>query len=427
MVPSPLHHHAGAMTETPPEPPGSTTTRAEAGDDHPGDQPPGTGARPGVDTEHLRDYRSLRRDVDDRKIAGVCGGLARHLDIDPTLVRVVMVVLAIFGGAGLVLYAALWLFVPEQHTGSALIPVGEAARNAVVVVALVLAFLVALPAGLDGDGGVAVPLLVLAVILVAVLMSRDSATRSAQPRSSGPTAEGGTDHVASAATGDRGGHHTVAPAAPATPAAPSSRRAAARRGPVLVGFALASVALALGVLGLVDATGTSVPDAGYPALALAVVGAWLVVGSVLGRPGGLVLLGVLALLALGATSLVEPRFEGERELVVRPTSADRLDPSYDIPAGRAEIDLRGIRDLEALDGRTLDVDVNAGEIVLIVPEDLAVDLEAQVAGGGEISTPDVNRGGWGVDVDDTVRGDESRATIQADLQLGFGSIHVRSE
>jgi hypothetical protein len=181
------------------------------------------------------------------------------------------------------------------------------------------------------------------------------------------------------------------------------------------------------VLGLFDVNGASVPDAAYPALALAVVGAWLVVGSFFGRAGGLVLLGVAALIGLSIAQVAEPTFDGERELVVRPASAGELEPSYDVPAGRAEIDLRGISDLESLDGRTLSVDVNAGEIVLIVPDGLTVDLDAQVTAGGEISTPDGNRGGWGVDVDQRIGDDDGRATMQADLELDFGQIHVRSE
>lgn len=402
--------------------PSSGASTAEAG---PTQQRP-----PGVDTEHLRDYRALRRDPYDRKVAGVCGGLARHLDVDPTLVRVVLVVLTLFGGAGLLLYGALWLFVPEHGTESALVPVGESTRNVIVVVALVVALLIALPSGLDGDGGAFVGLLILAGLVAAVLLTRDSAHRGRAPSATPPppTTAARQAGAGPAWTSSPAGSHTPPPphGAPAGPS-PHGPRPARHRGPLLLGIAVASVALALGLLGVVDATGTSVPDAAYPALALAVIGAWLVVGSAFGRPGGLVLLGVLSLLALGATSLLEPRFEGERALVVRPSSADQLEPSYDIPAGSVEIDLRGIRDLEALDGRTLDVDVNAGEIVLVVPDGLAVDLDAEVAAGGEISTPDVTRGGWNFDLDRTVAGDDSRATIQADLQLGFGSIQVRSE
>ena len=42
------------------------------------------------------------------------GGLARHLDIDPIIVRVALVVLVFFGGSGLLLYGAMWLLVPEE-------------------------------------------------------------------------------------------------------------------------------------------------------------------------------------------------------------------------------------------------------------------------------------------------------------------------
>src|SRR4051812_12593227 len=52
--------------------------------------------------------RSFRRTADERVVAGVCGGIARTLDVDPTLVRLVFALLALAGGAGIVLYGALW-------------------------------------------------------------------------------------------------------------------------------------------------------------------------------------------------------------------------------------------------------------------------------------------------------------------------------
>ena len=55
----------------------------------------------------------LRRSTDDRVIGGVAAGLARWLGIDPVIVRVVLVVLAVFGGSGLVLYVIGWLFIPD--------------------------------------------------------------------------------------------------------------------------------------------------------------------------------------------------------------------------------------------------------------------------------------------------------------------------
>jgi phage shock protein C len=58
--------------------------------------------------------RKLYRSKTDRKVAGVCGGLAQYFNIDPTLIRVLFVVLAVLGGSGLVLYLALWIIVPNE-------------------------------------------------------------------------------------------------------------------------------------------------------------------------------------------------------------------------------------------------------------------------------------------------------------------------
>ena len=66
--------------------------------------------------DEIRDLGRLRRSPHDRKVAGVAGGLARHLDIDPIILRVAFVVLVFFGGAGLILYGACWLLVPEDGT-----------------------------------------------------------------------------------------------------------------------------------------------------------------------------------------------------------------------------------------------------------------------------------------------------------------------
>jgi signal transduction histidine kinase len=52
----------------------------------------------------------LRRSDDDRVVAGVCAGIAETLDVDPTLVRLVFAVLALAGGAGIVLYVAALLY-----------------------------------------------------------------------------------------------------------------------------------------------------------------------------------------------------------------------------------------------------------------------------------------------------------------------------
>ncbi|MBV8236366.1 MAG: PspC domain-containing protein, partial [Acidimicrobiia bacterium] len=60
------------------------------------------------------EQRRLYRSTDERIVAGVCGGLAEHLDIDVRAVRIAFAVLAFVGGSGLVLYAAFWAIVPQH-------------------------------------------------------------------------------------------------------------------------------------------------------------------------------------------------------------------------------------------------------------------------------------------------------------------------
>jgi phage shock protein PspC (stress-responsive transcriptional regulator) len=58
--------------------------------------------------------RALRRSADDRMLAGVAGGIARYLNADVTLVRVIIAALALFSGATVALYIAAWLLIPED-------------------------------------------------------------------------------------------------------------------------------------------------------------------------------------------------------------------------------------------------------------------------------------------------------------------------
>jgi phage shock protein C len=63
--------------------------------------------------------RRFIRSRDDRMIAGVCGGLAQYFGIDPTIVRVGAVALALAGGAGVPAYLAAWLFAPAAEPSAA--------------------------------------------------------------------------------------------------------------------------------------------------------------------------------------------------------------------------------------------------------------------------------------------------------------------
>ena len=66
----------------------------------------------------MSDVRApLRRSKSDRMIAGVMGGLARYFSIDPTLARVIFVVVSIASVAfpGIIVYLVLWVLIPEAN------------------------------------------------------------------------------------------------------------------------------------------------------------------------------------------------------------------------------------------------------------------------------------------------------------------------
>ncbi|MCJ7513500.1 MAG: PspC domain-containing protein [Anaerolineales bacterium] len=60
------------------------------------------------------EIRRLYRSRSERMFAGVCGGLGGYFDVDPTLVRVLFVVLALAGGPGLIAYLLLLILVPIE-------------------------------------------------------------------------------------------------------------------------------------------------------------------------------------------------------------------------------------------------------------------------------------------------------------------------
>jgi len=63
--------------------------------------------------------KRLERSRTERMIGGVCGGLAQYFGVDPTLVRALLVFVTLLGGAGVLLYAVLWVIMPLEAPPSA--------------------------------------------------------------------------------------------------------------------------------------------------------------------------------------------------------------------------------------------------------------------------------------------------------------------
>jgi phage shock protein PspC (stress-responsive transcriptional regulator) len=72
---------------------------------------PTTDNDPSVQSE-----RPIQRPQTGGILTGTAAGIAEHFDLDPTIVRLGFVALGLFGGAGLPLYLAAWLLIPEEGT-----------------------------------------------------------------------------------------------------------------------------------------------------------------------------------------------------------------------------------------------------------------------------------------------------------------------
>ncbi len=358
--------HAGAMSTNHPD---AAQAPGPHGPGVPPPPPPGDHHGFGID-----DLARLRRSDTDRKVAGVAGGIAEYFDIDPVIPRVMFAVLAFFGGAGLLLYGVMWLIVPDRSTGEATVRLDNRSRTVALVIAGVLASLALLGDSLGG-WGLPWPVAVIGLILLVVMLARGREPRlhpllrdstPGQPTPGQPAPDQAPSYAAGQPTATAPGYK---------PPAPSRRR----RGPILFPYALALIALACGVLGIADVAGASIADSAYPAVALGITAAMLLVGAFWGRPGGLILLGFLATFATAGVTASD-EFDAGR-ISDTPTSAAGVDGSYDLSFGEIELDLTHVADVENLDGRVIDLEVWGGRVDVTVPEGTDVVVVTDLAAG----------------------------------------------
>lgn len=456
-------------TPTPPGPhAGQTSGQSgpETGPDATGYQPPSFQAdygRPGaprVTADQVRDLSRLRRIVAHRKVAGVAGGIARHLDIDPLIVRVAFVVLSLFGGAGLIVYAACWILLPEDGQVDSPLGLDDRSRNVALILVGILG--VALLVGQWDWFWVPGPLILVGLVVWLVMSRRNGPTPAAPPApppgvpGAGPSAvtpeqrwagtdtsaqptwpahdvpveqQPSTDHVSDGtpsydAAGDAF-HQPPAPPAYATHYVRPEPRNPRKRGPKLFWFTMALSMLAVGVVGVIDVSGAPVAGSTYPAVVTAVIGLMLLVGAFYGRAGGLIFMG---LLAAGATAvgLAVEKVDGER-VVYRPTTSAAVLDSYTFDVGEHVLDLTQVVDPENLDGQSIEFTGDVGEIQVIVPDDMDVAVNGRIDGPGGYTLFGQEHGGIGTDFDQSYDGGPDASALTLDIQLDLGHIEVRTE
>ena len=158
------------------------------------------------------------------------------------------------------------------------------------------------------------------------------------------------------------------------------------------------------------------------AAALVVVGAGLVLASVVGRARWLFVVGFVLTCALLTAAAVEPLVEdGIGEKVVAPATLVQLESRYEHGIGDLTVDLRNV----PLDGKTrrVVVELGMGSLTVLVPRAQSLVVDAHVD-AGKLSLPGGREAnGW----DESLRytSGAGKGALVIDLEMGFGDAEVR--
>ena len=155
------------------------------------------------------------------------------------------------------------------------------------------------------------------------------------------------------------------------------------------------------------------------------LGTGLLVGSRFGRSRGLIALGVVLVIAmaLAAAARSIPDIDGPGERVYQPQTVAQVRDSYEYGVGSVTIDLTAVP-LEPTDDLEIDGAVGIGELIVEVPPDATVVVDATV-GGGMIEAFGRESSGAGAELSHRRAGDEGAPTITLDLTSGLGAVEVR--
>lgn len=368
----------------------------------------------------------VRRRTDNKWIGGVCSGLADRLGVDPVIIRAVLVLLSILGGAGIAFYLVAWALLPndrEEIVAQRALVHGDVGA----VVLLVLAALAVFGGSWWGhDSGWGFPWgLVITGLLIWWLVQRSRSHPDADQRMG---------------AGQPGMPYAARPVTPyaadpsPTPSRPVVTRPARRRsgGPLMT---LVAIGLALVTYGILSWLAADLNWAGNHqtialAGALAAMGLVLVGLGLAGWRAGFLAFVTVVLAITTWTSAVVPAgiHLGGRVGDVRwtPTTLGS-EADYHLGAGKGILDLSGLP-AEGLSESRIPAYVGLGELKVIVPDDLTVEVVGHVSLGEILLPEDVgNEGQGGTDLTRTIVIGQGPTEVVVDAGVGIGSLTVVKE
>jgi len=340
----------------------------------------------GFASQNLRTLSDVRRSSDDRIVAGVCAGVARHLNIDPILVRIAVVALTFIGLSGLILYLAAWFLLPEDDADQSVaadwfnLSKNEPQVRAIgLFVAAVLAVVAVV-----GDGGWGLWWIGWWVLPAAFLFwlfaVRPRQRREEFLAASAETAPGVKPEAWSSDPDVLEAQVDAYSAAKTAQVLERKRQRYERRreSRALWRLTLSLIAIAIAVTLILDQQ-VGVDGSAYIVAALLAVAIGCLVGTLWGNAAGLVGLGLLLTVALMLASAIPSGRVGEQ--VREPQTLAGLQSSYRHGIGQFELDLSGFTRPAQLAGRTVHINAGIGQTIVYVPKGVPVKLDAELKGG----------------------------------------------
>ena len=367
------------------------------------------GADTGFDPHKVRSIVDVKRSSEDRMVAGVCAGLAQHLNIDPVILRVILAALTFVGFAGVILYLAGWFLLPADNEDKSVAAQWfklDENEEQFRVVGLIVAGVLAITAGTglfgnNWDGPFPwLGLIALAAVYFWIIKPAQRRKERTMP----------TTTVVETETAD-GETVTQQLVIEKEPKAPWS--------PVLTLVTLSASLIAVGAVALYANANGPLPWTTYAVAALGVTAVGLLIGTFFGNAGLLIPIGGMIAIALAISALLP---NGRIGHDVYPDDPSSVASSYKLGIGQLDLNLDEFDNPASLAGRTVKVKVGIGATKIIVPRDLNVEVNAKL-NAGEIRVFDRRTNGTQTELH--YPADDARASkLTLDVSQTFGDIDV---
>lgn len=366
----------------------------------------------------------------------MAAGIGWYLGIDPTVIRILLVVLTIGTGMGVPLYIVAWIVMPVAGAGEARTAPAPRDTRSLALIGLAIAAAVLLVRQVDLFS---TPVMLAAVLIgIGILLFKDGdtpwrqqpATPTGPPQPpAGDTRQPHASHEPDPSTGPHStgpqSAYTSYAAAWRTPPPPPPPRP--KRPKTILGrLAVGTWLTILGATALLDRLGVvNLSLARAIALAIGTAGVFLVIGTLFGRARWLIPVGILSTLLLVPPVVLGSDYSsfggqmGENSITV--SDLDGLAEGYDWFLGEQTLDF-GLLDL-AGKTRPLSATITAGQMIIIVPDDATVQVRGTIQ-GGEYDILGEHGSGTDLDFDFVFDGAEDAGRLNLNLDATFGSVTV---